>query len=248
MRTQFAIATVAIAILAFAGAAAAQDYLILDPPVIPTHPTEGQPVSARIQDRNCAATPIAVVRQGNVIELRYTQGGCPILPPITEFELPLGALPAGTYDMRLLEVGDPEHPQLVDEAVFAVDAPTCEPNPRFPTLGADSSLCIGGRFTVTAEWTAHDGSHGFGHPVPLTRESGAFWFFHEDNLELMVKVLDACSYNQRSWVFGAGLTDVGVVLRVFDGVTNTERSYVNERGHAFQPVTDTNAFAGCATP
>ena len=29
--------------------------------------------------------------------------------------------------------------------------------------------------------------------VPLTSDSGYFWFFDADNIELVVKVLDACT-------------------------------------------------------
>lgn len=236
-------ALVMLATLAVCSAAAAQDYLILDPPVNPEQPVAGQPVSARIQDRNCAASEIAVVRQGNLIELRFVQGGCPVLPPISDFDLPLGTLPAGTYDMRLLEISNPANPFLTDEAVFTVDPAPCEANPNLPAVGLDHGLCIDGRFFVTAEWTSHDGSQGLGTPVPLTPRSGGFWFFGDDNIELMVKVLDACAYNGRSWVFAAGLTDVGVVLHVHDELTGADRTYTSRAGHSFPAIADTDAFA-----
>lgn len=34
---------------------------------------------------------------------------------------------------------------------------------------------------------------------------GYFWFFEEDNVEVVLKVLDACSFTDRFWVFAAGL-------------------------------------------
>lgn len=231
-----------LATLALCSAAAAQDYLILDPPVNPQQPVEGQPVSARIQSRNCSASDIAVVREGNVIELRYVQGGCPFEPPIGDFDLPLGPLPAGTYDMRLLEISDPAHPQLVDEAIFVVSEVSCPP----PPLSAEiPQLCLrNGRFSVIAGWTYNPGpTRGFGQDFKLSNDSGAFWFFTDTNYELMVKVLDACSYNGHFWFFAAGLTDVGVDIVVTDNTTGAVKRYTNPVGRPFQPITDTSAFA-----
>jgi hypothetical protein len=221
-----------------------------EPPTEPAAPTAADAISARlIVPIACEEPQFVVVRIDTVVELRYQPPSidCPTLPTDQPRTVAIGALPAGTYDLRVLNVLA-AGPGFDDQATVVVTPSGCEPDPALPAAGqSDLVLCIGGRFTVTAEWTAHDGSHGFGRPLPLTAESGAFWFFHEDNLELMVKVLDACSYNQRSWVFAAGLTDVGVVLRVFDKVTRVERTYTSVRGHAFQPVTDTTAF-GCPAP
>jgi hypothetical protein len=85
--------------------------------------------------------------------------------------------------------------------------------------------------------------HGSGVPVKLTSDSGAFWFFSDTNYELMVKALDACSFNGRYWFFAAGLTDVGVEITVIDNVTGAQKHYSNPIGHPFQPIADTSAFA-----
>jgi hypothetical protein len=61
----------------------------------------------------------------------------------------------------------------------------------------------------------------------------------------MVKILDGCALNDRFWVFLAGLTDVGVTVTVTDTWTDEVKVYTNNRGTAFQTVTDTAAFRDC---
>jgi hypothetical protein len=110
----------------------------------------------------------------------------------------------------------------------------------------DTALCLlSGRFRVTATWETSAGQSGTGKARQLTDESGYFWFFSENNVEVVVKVLDACSSFGRFWVFAAGLTNVGVELRVEDTATGVVRTYSNPAGRPFQPLQDTNAFATC---
>lgn len=108
------------------------------------------------------------------------------------------------------------------------------------------TLCLnGGRFAVTAEWETPDGGSGDGHAVPLTADTGYFWFFASANVEVLVKVLDACSFSQRFWVFAGGLTNVRTVLTVTDTETGRVKTYTNPQGAAFLPIQDTDAFATC---
>jgi hypothetical protein len=112
-------------------------------------------------------------------------------------------------------------------------------------LPGDAHLCLAGnRFQVSATWTTSTGS-GAGHAVSLTPDTGYFWFFDSTNVEVVLKVLNACSFNQRFWVFAGGLTNVQVHLTVTDTMTGTVKAYDNPQGRAFQPVQDTSAFAAC---
>ena len=107
------------------------------------------------------------------------------------------------------------------------------------------SLCLAnGRFRVSAHWLTSAGS-GAGRAVPFSGNAGSFWFFAADNIELDVKVIDACSFNNRFWFFAAGLTDVLVVLTVTDTKTGQQKVYTNPAGRTFTTITDTNAFATC---
>jgi hypothetical protein len=100
----------------------------------------------------------------------------------------------------------------------------------------------GGRFRVELEHEDYAGTTSRGLPVPLTADSGYFYFFDRDNVELVVKVLDGCAINQHYWVFAGGLTDVGVDLKVIDTAGNLERAYFNRLGEAFAPIRDSLAF------
>ncbi|HVS62373.1 MAG TPA: hypothetical protein VMT85_02600, partial [Thermoanaerobaculia bacterium] len=99
----------------------------------------------------------------------------------------------------------------------------------------------GGRFEVEIEWSTA-ASSGIGRPEGLTADTGVFWFFDPENLEVVIKVLDACAFNGRYWVFGGGLTDVEARITVTDTGTGAVRAYENALGIPFQPIRDTSAF------
>ena len=111
---------------------------------------------------------------------------------------------------------------------------------------SNTRLCLAGsRFRVEAAWTTRDGDTGAGRAVPLTSDTGYFWFFSNTNVEMVVKVLDGCALNNRYWVFAGGLTNTRVRLTVTDMQTGTSKQYNNPQGTAFQPIQDTGAFATC---
>jgi hypothetical protein len=70
------------------------------------------------------------------------------------------------------------------------------------------------RFKVEVTWDDPRAGTGQGKAVPLTEESGGFWFFDEENLEVTVKILDGRPVNGHFWVFLASMTDVGFTLKV----------------------------------
>jgi len=103
----------------------------------------------------------------------------------------------------------------------------------------------GGRFEVEVRWQTPDGTGGYGTAQALSSDTGVFWFFRPTNIELVVKVLDACAGFDRFWVFAGGLTDVEVEIRVRDTASGQERTYTSPLGTAFEPLQDTRAFATC---
>jgi hypothetical protein len=72
-------------------------------------------------------------------------------------------------------------------------------------------------------------------------QSGLLWFFDRGNAEVLIKVLDGCSHNDRRWVFVAPVTDVAFNLHVTDsrGLLWTHR---NRLGVTASPKSDTSAF------
>ena len=108
------------------------------------------------------------------------------------------------------------------------------------------TVCLNeGRFRVELQWESADDA-GAGAAVPLTNDTGYSWFFNEDNVEVVVKVLDGCAFNQRYWVFAGGLTDVKVIMKVIDSETGVAATYYNRPGTAFEPVQDQETFAVCS--
>lgn len=125
--------------------------------------------------------------------------------------------------------------------------PVFEPVPaKAACVESPTSLCLnGGRFRVSATWRTGAGSSGAGQAVRLTGDTGYFWFFGPENLEVVVKTLNACALNRRFWVFGAGLTSVRVEITVEDTATGAIKKYTNPLNRPFQPIQDTEAFATC---
>ncbi|MEP6801645.1 MAG: hypothetical protein ABJC07_06900, partial [Acidobacteriota bacterium] len=89
------------------------------------------------------------------------------------------------------------------------------------------------------------GTSGQGRAVPLTSDTGYFWFFSSTNIEMVVKVVNGCGFNNRYWVFAGGLTNVEVMLTVTDTQTGAVKTYVNPANTAFLPIQDTTAFGTC---
>ena len=80
-----------------------------------------------------------------------------------------------------------------------------------------------------------------------TSDTGLFWFFSANNIEVIIKVVNACTFAAapRYWVFAGGLTNVQVVLTVTDTSNGMTRTYTNPLNTAFAPIQDTDAFATC---
>jgi hypothetical protein len=114
-------------------------------------------------------------------------------------------------------------------------------------LPTDSHLCLNGdRFQVEATWkNPFDGSTGSGHAVPLTDDTGALWFFGENNLEVLVKVLDGRTVNGNFWVYSGSLSNVEYTITVTDTVAGRVRTYHNAP-FQFSSFADVGAFPAAA--
>ncbi len=145
----------------------------------------------------------------------------------------------GPPSSRLGQVGlFPEYRTLGIRAKFGEALSNCVPSP--------TALCLsGGRFKVEATFQAAGSLSGQAQVVQLTPDTGYLWFFSSSNVEAVVKVINACTFNQRFWVFAGGLTDVRVDLTVTDTETGAVKTYTNPLGTKFAAIQDTSAFATC---
>jgi len=117
---------------------------------------------------------------------------------------------------------------------------------RFTISDPFSLYLNGARFAIRALWTSGSaGTSGDGIGVPLSTDTGTFWFFSPTNTEVVVKVLDACTVDGHFWIFASGLTNLGVQLTVTDLQTGTTKTYENTDGSPFQPIQDFATFVAC---
>jgi CSLREA domain-containing protein len=139
--------------------------------------------------------------------------------------------------------------EAVDQRGADRSAPVCEIGAVELTsqcINGGTTLCLqDGRFRVEVRWTAPGSGSGDGNAVPLTDQSGYFWFFDPSNVELTLKVLDGCGVNNRYWVFLSGLTNVGVTVKVTDTQTGKSKGYESPANQTFKTVLDTNALSVC---
>lgn len=132
---------------------------------------------------------------------------------------------------------------FVDDAfLVAGEQGSCIPGPTTLCLNQD------GRFQAEVSWRDATGASGPGQAVEIgKRDSGLFYFFDSENIEMLVKVLDACGLPgfESYWVFYAATTSVEFTLTITDTLTDEVREYTNPLGRAAEPVQDTAAFATC---
>ena len=149
------------------------------------------------------------------------------------------AINAGASCTAADQRGLPRSSGACDIGAFELDATVC--------LTGGATLCLNdGRFKVTVTFEASPTNFGDARTVQLTPDTGYFWFFDPNNVELTVKVLNGCGFNQRFWVFLSGLTNVAVTVTVTDTETGATKTYTNPQGRTFRTVLDTNAFATCS--
>jgi plastocyanin len=116
-------------------------------------------------------------------------------------------------------------------------------------VAGPQTLCLGdnGRFQVQVSYVAAT-QMGAATALPLATnpDSGLFYFFQASNIEMLIKVLNACAAPfDHYWVFFAATTNVQFIVTVIDTKTGAVQTYFNPLNHAADPVQDTSAFATC---
>jgi plastocyanin len=143
------------------------------------------------------------------------------------------------YRVRAQNAGGSSAYTLVAAGATDGDSTPCAPS--------STTLCLqGGRFEARVTWrTAGDSGDAQAVPLPSAPDSGLFWFFSPQNVELLLKVLDACTLNQRHWVFFAATSNVELLITIRDSASGRTWAYFNPLDRPAPPVQDTAAFATC---
>lgn len=122
-------------------------------------------------------------------------------------------------------------------------------NPAGPCpASATDVLCLEDeRFAVRSRWRTQFGTRDKAPKVQGVKsdDSGLFYFFDDQNWEMLLKVIDGCPVNNRFWVFSAATTNVELTITVTDTQEQEVRTYFNPLGTPAAPIQDTNAFATC---
>jgi len=149
--------------------------------------------------------------------------------------------PSGTFASR----GDTDafpastQPPVVDAVSTPIEQPQLAPTGCVTT---DAALCLNSsRFRVSVRWKDFSNNTGEGHAVSLTTDTGYFWFFGPNNVELVLKVLDGRGLNGSYWVFYGALSNVEYTITVTDMITGAVKTYFNPSGN-FASRGDTEAF------
>lgn len=160
------------------------------------------------------------------------------LTTVLTFTAPVNPGVQNTMRLAIADVGD----GILDSAVFLAggsfsDAGGCIQN-------ATTACLLGNRYEVKIRW--EDYQHVFRDALVAsagTSESALFYFLNSANWEFLIKIIDGCGFNNRTWVYFAAATDVGYTVTVRDTQsTAPPRVYTNALGHASPAVNDSNAF------
>jgi BACON domain-containing protein len=102
-----------------------------------------------------------------------------------------------------------------------------------------------GRFAVQVVFSAPNLGieNATAQATTLTSDTGYFWFFSPNNVELVVKVVDGRAFNSFFWVFYGALSNVAYTVTVTDTLTGAIKTYTNPAG-TLASNADTAAFSG----
>jgi hypothetical protein len=161
------------------------------------------------------------------------------------------------------------HPDVLHDPFLQFNAPGCNSlaeilaaPPLFPCLRDARTACLlDERFRVQADmwdFSTEPPAPGAMHPAQVqtyvgepaeTEQSVHFYSFQEGNVELFVKMVDACaSAFEAFWVFVAGATNAEAEVVIVDTWSGQRHRVHNPRGQLFSTVADTVAFATCDAP
>jgi|GEM_PF-4083408 len=150
-----------------------------------------------------------------------------------------GLQPSTTYNLRVLARNES------GESPFAgpVAATTGGDGGPAPCAGGPTTLCLlDDRFEVRAFFQDQfNGGTGDAKPLDFSSDSGLFWFFDPQNVELITKMIDARTLTGSFWFFYGALSNVEYWIVVTDTQEGDVRTYYNPP-NVLGAEADTRAF------
>ena len=123
--------------------------------------------------------------------------------------------------------------------------PTPEPPPPPPATGCTPTttlLNFDGGYDVRMCYVTPDGTVGqAGAGVWASGKAGILWFFDRENAEVLVKVLDGCSYNGHRWAYVAPVTTLEFNLWI-TAPDGNRWTHSNRQGVTASTKSDDRAF------
>lgn len=118
-----------------------------------------------------------------------------------------------------------------------------------PCADGEYNLCLlhnnlgTAQFSVTMDYLATSGGNWeHGRSVGISDQAGYFYFTNPANMEILVKMIDACTVTNSYWIFVSGLTDRGIGVRVERVGLGSGVIYGNNLGDNFTLVKDFTSF------
>ena len=154
---------------------------------------------------------------------------------------------AGTYsstvnpDLRpIAKIGEPDifpNYKALGIRVEAEASSACIPGPNTACL-------LSGRFKVEIEWTDFSAVTRDAYVASAgTSDSALFYWTNPNNWEVLIKAINACSLNNKFWIYFAAATNVGYRVTVTDTLSGgPPKVYTNPVGTLAQATNDINAF------
>jgi DNA-binding beta-propeller fold protein YncE len=136
-------------------------------------------------------------------------------------------------------------PAITDGNAFALCSDTAAERPPAGAGADPTTLLLRDRFQLEVDWSFGSQS-GPARVVPFgSADSGLFYFFSDNNWEMLVKVLNGCAINGHYWLLAAATTDVGYALELRDLANpgSAPKLYRNPQGQAAPAIIDLGALA-----
>ncbi len=111
--------------------------------------------------------------------------------------------------------------------------------------GPNTACLLSGRFKVEIEWTDFSAVTRDAYVASAgTSDSALFYWTNPNNWEVLIKAINACSLNNKFWIYFAAATNVGYRVTVTDTLSGgPPKVYTNPVGSLAQATNDINAFS-----